>query len=335
MGGGEGSPSVRVNILTAPLTTLFNRVLAGEYPDSWNEQPLTSIYKGKGDPSDPANYRPIQNQDALAKLYHIILQQRLDAFAEQQGLRAEGQAGFRRQRRTSDGVLVLRHLIDRTRLALPKQKKPLFCCFVDFKQAYDSVPRNKLFSFLASLGLHGNILTTLTSMYWNVRVRPKDANGLGAAIPCTRGVRQGDPLSPLLFGLYLDRLESYLSSRYPDVGPELGGQRLRTLLYADDTALLSHTPEGLQELLKGLSTFCNENGLTVNVAKTEIVLFGWNKNTPPTDHHTFTYNGKAVPISSSFKYLGVVFDQNKGVDTTPHLANSATRSIHLLNSHCK
>ena len=50
---------------------------------------------------------------------HIILQQCLDAFAEQQGLRAEGQAGFRRQRRTSDVVLVLRHLIDRTRLALP------------------------------------------------------------------------------------------------------------------------------------------------------------------------------------------------------------------------
>ena len=55
---------------------------------------------------DPANYRPIQNQNALAKLYHIILQQLLDAFAEQQGLRAEGQAGFRPQRRTSDGVLV-------------------------------------------------------------------------------------------------------------------------------------------------------------------------------------------------------------------------------------
>ena len=78
---------------------------------------------------------------------------------------------------------------------------------------------------------------------------------------------QGDPFSPLLFGLYLDRLESYLSSRYPDVGPELGGQRVRTLLYADDAALLSDTPEGLQELLDGLASFSGENGLTVNAAK--------------------------------------------------------------------
>ena len=106
----------------------------------------------------------------------------------------------------------------------------------------------------------------------------------------------------------------------PTSAPELGGQRVRTLLFADDTALLSDTPAGLQQLLEGLASFCNENGLTVNVAETEIVLFGWNKNTPPTDHHTFTYKGEVVPISPSFKYLGVVFDQNNGVDTTPHLA---------------
>ena len=68
--GGEGGPRVRLHVLALYLTTLFNRMFAETYPDSWNEQRLTSIYKG--DPSDPANYRPIQYK--LAAFIHACFE---------------------------------------------------------------------------------------------------------------------------------------------------------------------------------------------------------------------------------------------------------------------
>ena len=326
----------RENVLVPHLHALYCRVFEEGYPDCWLEQPLTAVYKGKGPRTDPANYRPIQNLSAIAKGYHIIIQRRLDAFAETRRLRAEGQMGFRRQRRTTDGVFVLRHLADRARLRRGDGDHRVFCCFVDFRQAYDSVPRDKLFSFLASLGIHSYMLTTLASMYWRVPVRPKCNGRVGAPFLSTSGVRQGDPISPLLFGLYLDRLEAFLAQRAPRDGIMLGGRYLHCLLYADDTALLAPTSTSLQTLLNLLSEFCNANGLQVNLSKTEMVVFAPNKWRPrPLSEPHPTYNGEPVPLSDAFKYLGITLHRRDSVSPAPRLLKKvAVRAAHAVNARC-
>ena len=65
-----------------------------------------------------------------------------------------------------------------------------------------------------------------------------------------------------------------LNTHAPDSGVDLGGVRLHTLIYANDLALLAHDREGLQRLLDHLHIFTTANGLTVNVQKPEIVVFG-------------------------------------------------------------
>ena len=111
--------------------------------------------------------------------------------------------------------------------------------------------RDTLVQFLASTGLGGDLLATICDMYWDVRVRPKVRGRLGPAFPSTCGVRQGDPLSPLLFGMFIDRVEAHLAQAAPGVGTSLAGQPglLQVLLYADDLALLAHDAAGLQRLL--------------------------------------------------------------------------------------
>jgi hypothetical protein len=301
----------REYLLPSPLARLFNRVFRTSYPDAWNDTALTSVFKGKGSQADLGNYRPIQVQAAIAKLYHMVIRARLNSFAESQGLRAEGQAGFRDGCRTSDHIFILRHLIHQAQRG-PAPRRRLFCCFVDFEKTYDGVPRDALMRYLAEVEVGGRMLQTLVGMYWRVRARPKQGAALGEAFDSTCGVRQGDPLSPLLFGIYIDRVEAFLAERAPQVGASVPGlgSPLRVLLYADDLVLMSHDAAGLQTLLDGLHAFCSTHHMRVNVSKTEAVVFGPSRL---RGHGGWRYAGTPVPVSRGFKYLGIVLHSTKGV----------------------
>jgi hypothetical protein len=89
----------------------------------------------------------------------------------------------------------------------------------------------------------------------------------------TRGVKQGDPLLPLLLGVFFDRVEQWLEEHARECRVMLGGKLLRLLLYADDLALLASRQEHLQQLLDALSAFCSHYDMEVNVRKS-VVVFG-------------------------------------------------------------
>ncbi|KAK6196064.1 hypothetical protein SNE40_001359 [Patella caerulea] len=79
-------------------------------------------------------------------------------------------------------------------------------------------------------------------------------------------------------------------------------------MYADDTVLLSESPENLQNMLNTLSNYCYENNLNGNVNKSKIIIF---KNGGKIrENETWTYEGKDLEIVKSFNYLGVVFNHN-------------------------
>ena len=56
--------------------------------------------------------------------------------------------------------------------------------------------------------------------------------------------------------------------------PSLSGVLIPLLLYADDLSIMSTTPEGLQRQLNALQLFCEQRQLSVNLAKTKVVIFG-------------------------------------------------------------
>jgi hypothetical protein len=67
--------------------------------------------------------------------------------------------------------------------------------------------------------------------------------GLSTQFSCSIGVKQGCPLSPLLFGLYLDGLEKHLDALDGDSPPQLADTVIKLLLYANDLALMLETPQ--------------------------------------------------------------------------------------------
>ena len=127
-----------ITIMMKIYLKLFNAVFnSGVIPESWTLGIIKPIYKNKGDPQQPENYRPISLLSCLGKLFTCIINNRLKTYSENEDLINETQAGFRKNFSTADNIFILKSLID---LAQSKKKK-LYCCFVDFKQAFDTVWR--------------------------------------------------------------------------------------------------------------------------------------------------------------------------------------------------
>jgi hypothetical protein len=329
-----GAPAAAA--VAGALAPLFNAVFdAGAAPDDWGQALLTLVHKG-GAVLDWGNYRPIACMNTLAKVFAHVLNGRLTRWAEAEQKRSPFQAGFRPCRDAPMQMFVLQHLVDVHR----KARRPLFACFVDFTKAFDSVPRDQLWQRLSSLGVQGRMLRAVQALYANTTFRVKIAGDLSAPFPVLRGVRQGCPLSPLLFGLYIEQFPELLAAAHPALGPLAGldhGPRVPILLYADDAVLLASSQADLQTMLDALGAFCAASGMSVNLRKTRVVVF---RSTLPTGRPvlaaTLVYGGRAVEEAASYVYLGVEFAGTRGLPWTAgrQLARAVT-SLQGVHAHLR
>ena len=178
------------------------------------------------------------------------------------------------------------------------------------------VRRDLLMEALAGMGLHNRMLTAIVSMYWAPSLQLKHGTECDPPFVCTRGVRQGDPLSPLLFGVFFDRVERWFEQQeHPPGGVQLAGQVVRMLLYADDLVLLAEDKIRLQGMLRVLADFCEHYDMEVNAAKTCVVVFGRRRYAGSRQWFVRGPDGvrQQVPVAAEFKYLGVVLHETRGV----------------------
>lgn len=212
-----------------------------------------------------------------------------------------------------DNIFILRNLIDTAKASSNRSAKKLYVCFVDFKKAFDTVPRDLLWERLREIGIQGTMLNAIISMYKDVTACVKTPSGMTDFFPCTLGVKQGCPLSPSLFGLYIDSLEDVLLREDSAVdAPVLLGSptKVPILLYADDIALISTTKDGLQNSLAMLSNFCEDKKLTVNLKKTQVVVFNDSRSSKAINQQdSFIYKGEPLEVVDKYTYLGVVFER--------------------------
>jgi hypothetical protein len=295
--GGEG----RSYALGPVLASLFTSVLHGGYPEVWCTSALAPVPKPRGRPDVMDDYRGIAVSAVVAKLFSLCLYVRMDKWAEGGGFRARGQAGFRPGRGTADNCFVLRHLIDAAAL----QQRPLYVAYIDFSKAYDRVDRRLLWRVLEGFGVHGEALCALQRMHACVQMRVRLGGKLGEPFEAATGVKQGDPLSPLLFGLLIDRLEAWLAVKCPEAGADLAGTLVRALLYADDVALVSDSVEGLRSMLAALAEFCTANSMFVNAKKSEVVVYNSKYHRGP--YGAFVCGEAVLERKQCYTYLGLCF----------------------------
>ena len=123
-------------------------------------------------------------------------------------------------------------------------------------------------------------------MYQSAKSCVRSNGQLSEFFRCTAGVRQGENLSPVLFAIYLNDFQSFLAERtdgLTDLNLRLEEfdtfAKLCVLLYADDTVIMAESEVDLQRALDALAEYCNLWDLTVNLEKTNVVIFSQGRRT--------------------------------------------------------
>ena len=286
------------------LQKLFNSSLKqGIYP--WNGSLTTPLHK-KGDRANPDNYRAITVGSCLGKLFSSLLLKRLMSFREAACPDLPYQLGFRSGAQCNDHILTLSTIIEKY---VVKEKKRIFACFVDYKKAFDSVCRDALLYKLSTMGIKGNFFRCISHMYRNSSTRIKLIQKLSAAIDVTIGTEQGHPMSPELFKIFIHELSANLAGIEELNAPLLNGLTVSHLLWADDLVLLALDAESLQKLLDCLSKYAEDWELSVNISKTNVMVFNSSSRILKCAHG-FKLGNLNVKPARNYCYLGIQFSLN-------------------------
>ena len=289
-----------LDILSGHLVDLFNAILnSGQFPSLWTEGIIVPLFK-KHDPRDVNNYRGITLVSYFSKIFTGVLNKRLTDWAESNNVSSDSQFGFRRGRSTTDAIFVLYSVIQK----ILNEKKRLYCAFVDFRKAFDSVYLNGLWCKMFKLGINGKLLRIVKNMYSQVKSCVRGCNSYSEFFECAIGLKQGEVLLPILFSLFIEDLELFLQDD-PNSGLTLNDLTFILMLFADDMVVLANNVLELQNNLDLLYTYCLKWGLQVNTDKTKFVVF--RKRSGLKDDESWTYNGSPLEVVNDFNYLGTVF----------------------------
>ena len=171
------------------LLRLFNVCFqTGKAPTQWSKCILNPIPKSStSDKRDPMSYRGIALAPSSYKLFCGILNNRLVKWADANGILADEQNGFRKGRSTVDHISSRTNIIETRKL----KRKQTFVAFIDFRKAYDSIDRSLLWLKLEDLGIGGNILNVIKSMYNDVEYCVR-LNGINTEwFKVMNGLKQG------------------------------------------------------------------------------------------------------------------------------------------------
>ena len=235
-----------------------------EFSDGW----MCPIYKKK-DRTDIANYRPITVLNADYKIFTKLLTKRLTQAAPK--LIHKDQAGF----------ITGRHATDHTELA----NLVIRSCTVkeingaiislDQEKAYDRVMHDFLWKTLDKLNFPPRFTSLIRSLYESARTTVIINGVQSPKYDICRGVRQGDPLSCLLFNLAIESLACMIrKSELLGLSLSARCEPIKLTLFADDTTVFLSENDDVTTLNSILDKWCTASGAKFNTEKTIIIPVG-------------------------------------------------------------
>ena len=293
--GLTASLYVSLPALVPILTSVFNNAYLQKKLSNSQRQAFVKLLPKFSHPSSVKDWRPISLLNVDYKILATVIANRLKPLL-QNYISDEQQCGLPNRH------LFNNHLNIKSALQYANDiSHPLAVVQIDFKKAFDSISHKFLISLAHHIGLPLSLTTWLENILTSIYSRLLINGQKTGATPITSGIRQGCPLSMLLFILGTEPLTQKINNDPFIRGLKLGKQQIKISQYADDVVLFLTDSESIFRVRSILTQFSSHSGLDMNPTKTKIM------SNSPDLISTFKSVFPSATLCSTSKILGINF----------------------------
>ena len=286
------------------IATLFYDALGeifqnGELSFSQRLSVLTLIHK-KDDKKDLKNYRPLSLTNTDYKIIAFIFARRLQKIINK--LINPNQSAYIKGRYIGSNARLILDIYE----YCENFNNDGILLFLDFEKAFDSVEWNFLYKTLENFNFGNNFIKWMKILYTNPIFRTKNNGWLSKTVNMQRGIRQGCPVSALLYILVSEILALKIKENNNIQGFSLPNMisEIKSVQHADDLTMILKNIESLIHGIETIKSFCLHAGSKINISKTECILLGRLKG-------TFDNIDGIKVNTSSIKCLGIYVGHDK------------------------
>lgn len=292
--------------------------LKGELSISQRQGIIRLIPKKNKNLSFIKNWRPISLLNVDYKIATKALALRLKKVLP--SIINNAQTGYIEGRFIGENIRLISDVIDFT----AEQNLEGIALFIDFEKAFDSLEWEFLLKALDTFQFGLDFKNWVKILYTNISSCTINNGYASNWFELTRGVRQGCPLSGLLFVLAVELLSNSIRARNDIKGIQVGNREIKLSQYADDTTSFCKDESSLGRLLELLDIYSDCSGLKLNRSKSEAMWLGKHANRTDTP---FEINWPQRPICA----LGISFSYNHKLCETENFTSKITKLQKLFN----
>jgi hypothetical protein len=314
-------------------------IQGGKVINSWKEARTILLHK-KGDPGEIQNWRPISITNCIYRIFTCLLARAIQNINSKVEIFSDSQKGFiKKTNGCSEHGIILNELFHNAN----RNRENLVVTAIDFTNAFGSVPHELIMSTMKQRNFPSWMQKIVMNMYQGASSMIEMKGTRSEKIGWKRGVKQGCPLSPLLFNLCLEPLIQAVSKKHEDCGAFVGreGGRINFTIqaYADDVIFIAREPKGIEKMLKVLEQFVDWSRMEVNTKKCMTASYVIDEHRHRCSlARNLKFKGQDIPnltLADSLKYLGTAVAPRRNVKLralTPKLSEMKIRLMKIMGS---
>ena len=326
--GPDGLEKKHLQIPGLPIVLALSFIISfytSHYPENWRMNRTTLTPKPNKDLDKAENWRPITISPILAIMFSSILDKSIRRGIVQ-NIR---QKGF-----TSDNGCKINVDIFNATLERCKKGQGVVYTIVDISKAFDTVPHSAIRPCLARKGTWTPITDLILNMCKGSKTEIKTKNGTGVEIEVSRGVKQGDPLSPLIFNLCLEPLLEAFERSTEGINIS-NNYKIPILAFANDIVLLGRDQKEAQRQLAMVQEYLEGLGTSISGDKSQTFQVVSKRDTWYVRGPEIELTNKRIPYiapEDTFRYLlakiGPCREMNCGI-IVPEIVSTIKRTKKL------